>query len=147
MAVHAFVLMPGHRFNLAGIWRHVPIGKFFVLLYVRQSIADTQKRCHSLLMFSLGAPVGLWVKREPTDLAVPSSSFARGEIFLAVKGVKWHTIFHYHPPIVLIWMEYYWKGRKIGSRGDKGWSTSGIITPHVMFTVHVSHIIVHTQIS
>ena len=32
---------------------------------------------------------------------------------LNVNGVL-HTVFHYHPPIVLIWLKYCWKGRKIG---------------------------------
>ena len=49
-----------------------------------------------------GAPVAEWVKRWPTDLAVPSSSPARGEIFSTVNGIPLHTAFHYHSPIVLI---------------------------------------------
>ena len=49
-----------------------------------------------------GAPVAQWVKRWPTDLAVPSSIPARGEIFSTVNGVPLHTAFHYHPSIVLI---------------------------------------------
>ena len=49
-----------------------------------------------------GAPVAQWVKRWPTDLAVPSSIPARGEIFSTVNGVPLHTAFHYHLPIVLI---------------------------------------------
>ena len=60
-----------------------------------------------------GAPVAQWVKRWPTDLAVPSSIPARGEIFSTVDGVPLHTAFHYHPSIVLIWLKYCWKGRKI----------------------------------
>ena len=62
-----------------------------------------------------GAPVAQWVKRWPTDLAVPSSIPARGEIFSTVNGVPLHTAFHYHLPIVLIWLKYCWKGRKIAS--------------------------------
>ena len=50
----------------------------------------------------LGAPVAQWVKRWPTDLAVPSSIPARGEIFSTVNGVPLHTAFQYHLPIVLI---------------------------------------------
>ena len=50
----------------------------------------------------LGAPVTQWVKRWPTDLAVPSSIPTRGEIFSAVNGVPSHTAFHYQPLIVLI---------------------------------------------
>ena len=49
----------------------------------------------------VGAPVAQWVKRWPTDLAVPSSIPARGEIFSTVDGVPLHTAFHYHLPIVL----------------------------------------------
>ena len=50
----------------------------------------------------LGASVAQWVKRWPTDLAVPSSIPARGEIFSTLNGVPLHTAFHYHPSIVLI---------------------------------------------
>ena len=47
----------------------------------------------------LGAPVAQWVKRWPTDLAVPNSIPTRGEIFLTVNGVPLHTAFHYQPLI------------------------------------------------
>ena len=50
----------------------------------------------------MAAPVAQWVKRWPTDLAVPSSRPAQGEIFSTVNGVPLHIAFHYHPPIVLI---------------------------------------------
>ena len=46
------------------------------------------------------------VKRLPTDLAVASSSLARGEIFSTVNGVPLHTAFHYQPLIVLIRLKY-----------------------------------------
>ena len=59
-----------------------------------------------------GAPVAQWVKRWPTDLAVLSLIPARGKIFSTVNEIPLHTAFHYHPPIVLIWLEYCWKGRK-----------------------------------
>ena len=49
-----------------------------------------------------GAPVAQWVKRWPTDLAVPSSIPAQGEIFSTVTGIPLYTAFHYHLPIVLI---------------------------------------------
>ena len=39
----------------------------------------------------LGSPVAKWVKRWPTDRAVPSSSSARGEISSIVNG----PVFHY----------------------------------------------------
>ena len=48
------------------------------------------------------APVAQWVKRWPTDLAVPSSSPAQDEMFSSVNGVPLHKAFHYHPSIVLI---------------------------------------------
>ena len=69
----------------------------------------------SWVLDTLGAPVAQWVKRWPTDLAVPGSILARGEIFPTVNGVSLHTAFHYHPPIVLIWLKHCWKGRKIAS--------------------------------
>ena len=47
------------------------------------------------------SPGTQWVKRLPTDLAFPSSSPARGEIFSTVNGIPFHTVFHYQPPIVL----------------------------------------------
>ena len=49
-----------------------------------------------------GAPVAQWVKRWPTDLAVPSSIPARGKIFSTINGAPLHTAFHYQPLIVLI---------------------------------------------
>ena len=48
-----------------------------------------------------GAPVAQWVKRWPSDLAVPSSIPAQDEIFSTVNGVPLHTAFHYQHPIVL----------------------------------------------
>ena len=64
-----------------------------------------------------GAPVAQWVKRWPTDLAVPSWIPARGKIFSTVNGVPLHTSFHYHLPVVLIWLKYCWKGRSTYSMG------------------------------
>ena len=49
-----------------------------------------------------GAPVAQWVKRWPTDIAVPSWSPARGEIFSTIDRVPLHTAFHYQPLSVLI---------------------------------------------
>ena len=60
-----------------------------------------------------GAPEAQWVKRWPTELAVLGSSHAGGEIFSTVNGIPWHRTFHYYPPIVLIWLKYCWKVRKI----------------------------------
>ena len=48
------------------------------------------------------APVAQWVKRWPTDLAVPSSIPTGGEIFSTANRVPLHTAFHYQPLIVLI---------------------------------------------
>ena len=42
------------------------------------------------------------VKRWPADLAVPSSSPARGETISTANGVPLHTAFHYQPLIILI---------------------------------------------
>ena len=43
----------------------------------------------------VGAPVAQWAKRWPADLAVPSSSPARGEILSTVNQIPLHTAFHY----------------------------------------------------
>ena len=48
-----------------------------------------------------GVPLAQWVKRWPTDPAVPSSSPAQGEIGSTINGVPFHTTFHY-PFIALI---------------------------------------------
>ena len=58
--------------------------------------------------------------RCPTDLAVLSCSPAWGEIFSTVNGVSLHTVFHYHPSIVLMWLKYCWKGRKIANHPSIG---------------------------
>ena len=50
---------------------------------------------------SLGASIAQWVKRWPTDLAVPSSSPASGEIFSTINEFSLHTAFHYQPLIIL----------------------------------------------
>ena len=63
----------------------------------------------------MGILVAQWVKWWPTDLEVPGSSPTRGEIFLTINGVPLHTAFHYHPPIVLLWLKYCWKGLKVAS--------------------------------
>ena len=47
---------------------------------------------------SCGAPLAQWVKHWPVDLAVSSSSPARGGIFTTVNGVLLHTVFHYQFP-------------------------------------------------
>ena len=80
--------------------------------------------------FNVGAPVAQWVKRWPTDLAVPSSSPARGEIFSTVKWVPLHAACHYHSLLVLIWLKHCWKGRK-----------SQVIHPSIPF--HVIPIIIN----
>ena len=83
------------------------------------SLFNGSKRLSSNLLLTdrttLGAPVAQWVKRWPTDLAVVSSSPARGEIISTVDGVPLHTAFHYQPLIVLKWLKYCWEGRKIAS--------------------------------
>ena len=56
----------------------------------------------STVLEMLGAPVAQWVKRWPTDLAVTSSSPARGEDLLNRTRDSIAQVFHYHPPIVVI---------------------------------------------
>ena len=67
------------------------------------SISACAYVCFIASLVHLGAPLTQWVKRWPTDLAVVSSSPARGEIFPTVYGVPLlHTAFHYQRLIVLI---------------------------------------------
>ena len=72
-----------------------------VLAELRRPGKQTDRLKYSFSIYS-EAPVDKWVKRWPTDLAVPSSSPIRGEIFSTVNGVPLHAAVHYHPPIVLI---------------------------------------------
>ena len=62
--------------------------------------------CNTVCLFDVANlfcfEIAQWVKHWPTDLAVPGSNPARGEIFSIVNGVPSHTAFHYHSPIVLI---------------------------------------------
>ena len=64
------------------------------------------------------ALVAQWVKCWSTDLAVPSSIPARGRIFSTVFGVPLYIAFHYQPLIILIWLKYCWKRRKIASHSS-----------------------------
>ena len=48
-------------------------------------------------------------------ISVLGSSSSQGEIFSTVNRFSLHTAFCYNLPIVLIWLKYYWKGRKIAS--------------------------------
>ena len=48
-----------------------------------------------------GVPVDQELKRWPADLAVPGS-IAVGENLFKQNGVPLHTVFHYHPTIILI---------------------------------------------
>ena len=50
----------------------------------------------------LGSPVAQWVKYWPTDLAVRSSSPARGELFSTINRILLYTANHYQFLIVLI---------------------------------------------
>ena len=63
----------------------------------------TERIVSALFETGKEAPVAQWVKCWPTDLAVASSSSARGEIFstLLVR-IPLHTAFNYQPLIVLI---------------------------------------------
>ena len=47
-----------------------------------------------------------------TDLGIPRSSLAWGEIYSTVNGVPMHTGFHYHPCNILMRLKYCWKGLK-----------------------------------
>ena len=51
------------------------------------------------------------------DCTVAYTSIAAMTIdqFYVSPGVPLHTAFHYHPNVVLIWLKYCWKGRKIAS--------------------------------
>ena len=40
------------------------------------------------------------------------------QIFSVVNGVPLHTAFHYQPLIILIWLKYCWKGRKIARKSS-----------------------------
>ena len=68
---------------------HLGFSWWFSLLRYFNGVLDTQGSS------GVGAPVAQRVKRWPTDLAVVSSSSARGEIFSTVDGVPLHTAFHY----------------------------------------------------
>ena len=46
----------------------------------------------SFLCWLKGSPVAQWVKRWPTDLAVPGSSRAQGGFFSTVKGSVAHRL-------------------------------------------------------
>ena len=90
---------------------HRTASHFYTLVKVRQYFLPRPR----LLCLPLGAPVVQWVKRWPANLAVPRSSPAWGRIFSTINRVPLHTAFHYHLPIVLIWLKYCLKGRKIAS--------------------------------
>ena len=65
--------------------------------------------------YLLGGLAAQWVKRGPTDPMVQGSCPTRREIFSTLNGVPLHTSFHYHLPIILIWLKHCWKGHKIAS--------------------------------
>ena len=67
-----------------------------------------------------------WLKCRPTDLVVPGSSPAQGEILSTVNGVPFHTAFHNHLHIILIWLKYCLKRCKITSHPSIS-STSQLI--------------------
>ena len=47
------------------------------------------------------APIAQQVKRWTAELAVPGSRHAEGEIVSTENEVPFHTVFHYHPRIIL----------------------------------------------
>ena len=70
---------------------------------IQRPFQDENERLNALEhRLRLGVPVTQWVKRWPTDLAVPSSIPTRGEILSTVNGVPLHTAFLFQPLIVLI---------------------------------------------
>ena len=78
--------------------------KRFNILFNSVSVISGRRECKNEKLNALehrlrqGAPVAQWLKRWPTDLAVPT----RDEIFSTVNGVPLHTAFHFQPLIVLI---------------------------------------------
>ena len=68
----------------------------------------------ALLIFTLYEEPGSSVGKAQTYWSSgPSSIPARGEIFSTVNGVPLHTAVYYQPFIVLIWLNYCLKRRKI----------------------------------
>ena len=55
------------------------------------------------------------VEHWPADLVKLGLSPAGAGSLLNVNRVPLHTAFDFHPPVVLIWPTYCWKGRKITS--------------------------------
>ena len=111
----------GSKVNLRGLQGHLLYTvKFLVYIFFETQGASKMKlvlllllKVYPFYLKLMQALVSQWVKRWPTDLAGVSLSPARGEIFSTVDLVLLHTAFHYQPLIVLIWLKYWWKGRKI----------------------------------
>ena len=78
------------------------------------SIISFKKRFHHACSnyIHIGAPVAQWLRYWSSG---PTSILARGEIFSTVNGAPLHKAFHYQPPIVLIYLRYRCKGRKIAN--------------------------------
>lgn len=58
-------------------------------------------------------PIAPWVNCCPADLTVPSSSPAQGKVSSTKNGVLLHTAFYHQLFMVLIWLNYCWKGQKL----------------------------------
>ena len=72
------------------------------LQYLITSFGFHDSVIFSLIPYFFTAPVAQWVKHWHTDLAVPSSSPAVGEICSTLNRVPLNTAFHYHLSIILI---------------------------------------------
>ena len=76
----------GHLTQMFAFWVRL---NHTVLQFIKPHLLigyNNVKSCRFRTAFPLGAPVAQWVKRWPTDLAVPSSSPARGRIFNRKRG-------------------------------------------------------------
>ena len=77
---HIICIMTVHTYTQSSLLRHVGRVSLKIFSYFQ------------------GASVAQWVMRWLTDLAVLSSSPARGEVFSTVNAVPFYTAFHYQPP-------------------------------------------------
>ena len=102
------MLMIGHKIYFYGeIWLIIPKLSLLPLLIWSTEVSLERKILHDynqihFLKRRSGTPEAQWVKHWPTDLAVMSSSTARGEIFSTVNWVPLHTALHLQSLIVLI---------------------------------------------
>ena len=98
---HVFGVLHSHICCMTCFMQHVSPCKY-TIIYI----------FHFSLFHCWRSPSSSVVKRWPTDLVVPSSSLAQGKIFSTINRAPLHTAFHYHPPIIQIWLKYCWKDVK-----------------------------------